>query len=162
NPGTSVLSNADSRFTNWNLNAIHKYTPASGAWTATTAAGLQWEDRGLSRDRTIARGLLPGQQNVNQGSVVNVFEENTHERTVALYGQEEWLGMDERLLLGGSVRAERSSANGDVNQFYMFPSLRGSYRFPDALGAGSDLKLRAAYGTTGNRSEEHTSELQSR
>jgi outer membrane receptor protein involved in Fe transport len=151
NPGGSALSNADGRFTNWNLNAIHTYTPSGGSWTATTAAGLQWEDRAISRSRIIARGLLPGQQNVNQGAVITPFEENTHERTVAVYGQEQWLGMSERLLLSASVRAERTSANGDVNKYYFFPSFRTSYRLPDLLGQGSDVKLRASYGETGNQ-----------
>src|SRR2546429_2747468 len=85
NPGASTLSNADSRLANWNANAIHSFTPAGGAWKATTALGVQWEDRALGRSRVIARGLLPGQKNINQGSVINVFEENTHERTIALY-----------------------------------------------------------------------------
>jgi TonB-linked SusC/RagA family outer membrane protein len=151
NPGTSVLSNADGRFANWNLNAIHTYTSGTGSWTATTSAGLQWEDRAISRSRVIARGLLAGQQNVNQGSVITPFEENTHERTAAFYGQEEWLGMDQRLLLSASVRAERTSANGDANKYYLFPSFRGSYRLPELLGLGSDVKLRAAYGETGNQ-----------
>ncbi len=151
NPGTSTLGNADSRFTNWNGNAIHTYTPASGAWRATTSVGVQWEDRALGRSRNIARGLLPGQQNINQGSVLSGFEENTHERTVAVYAHEDWLGVNDRLLVGGGVRAERSSANGDQDKFYYFPAASASFRFPDLLGAGSDLKLRAAYGETGNQ-----------
>jgi len=151
NPGTSTLGNADNRNTNWNANAIHTYTPAGGSWKTTTSLGVQWEDRQLSRSRIIARGLLPGQQDVNQGSVLSGFEETTHERTIALYGREEWLGMNERLLLSGSVRAERSSANGDVNKFYFFPGATGSYRFPGLAGEGSDVKLRLAYGETGNQ-----------
>src|SRR5207249_2392140 len=123
NPGASTLSNADSRLANWNANAIHSFTPAGGAWKATTALGVQWEDRALGRSRVIARGLLPGQKNINQGSVINVFEENTHERTIALYGHEDWLGAGERLSLSASVRAERSSANGDVKKFYLFTSV---------------------------------------
>ena len=151
NPGVSTLGNADSRFTNWNLNAIHTYTATSGAFKTTTSAGVQWEDRQLSRSRFSAQGLLPGQQNVNQGSVLSAFEELTHERTVGLYAQEEWLGLRERLLLSAGARAERSSANGDVNKFYYFPKAAGSYRFPDLLGEGSDVKLRIAYGETGNQ-----------
>jgi len=151
NPGVATLGNADSRFTNWNFNAIHTYTPTSGSFKTTTSAGVQWEDRQLSRGRVEAQGLLPGQQNINQGSVLTPFEETTHERTIGLYGQEEWLGLGERLLLSGGVRAERSSANGDVDKFYFFPKAAGSYRFPNALGEGSDFKLRAAYGETGNQ-----------
>lgn len=151
NPGVSTLGNADSRFNNWNLNAIHTFTPASGSFRATTALGVQWEDRQLSRSRVSAQGLLPGQQNVNQGSVLQAFEEQTHERSVGLYGQEDWLGLNERLLLSAGVRAERSSANGDVNKYYFFPKAAGSYRFPDLLGTGSDVKARLAYGETGNQ-----------
>lgn len=148
-PGRSVLNNADGRGINWNLNGIHTLTSAS--WTATTSAGIQWEDRSISRSRLIGSGLLPGQENVTQGSVLSGFEENTHERTVALYGQEQWLGMDQRLMLAGSVRAERSSANGDVNKYYFFPSVSGSYRMPGLVGQGSEVKLRVAYGETGNQ-----------
>jgi TonB-dependent starch-binding outer membrane protein SusC len=150
-PGTSTLGNADSRFANWNGNVIHTYTPEASGWKLTTAAGVQWEDRQLSRSRVISSGLLPGQQNINQGTKITPFEENTHERTIALYGREEWLGVGERLLLSASVRAERSSANGDINKFYLFPAATGSFRFPDLLGRGTELKLRTAYGETGNQ-----------
>jgi len=149
NPGVATVGNADSRFTNWNVNAIHTYTATS--FKTTTSAGVQWEDRQLNRARVEADGLLPGQQNINQGSVLTPFEELTHERTVGLYAQEEWLGMHDRLLLSAGARAERSSANGEVNKFYFFPKAAGSYRFPSALGEGSDLKLRVAYGETGNQ-----------
>jgi len=151
NPGVSTLGNADSRFTNWNLNAIHAYTPSGGSFKTTTSLGVQWEDRQLGRSRVSAQGLLPGQQNVNQGSVLQAFEELTHERTIGLYGQEEWLGLSERLLLSVAARAERSSANGDVDKFYFFPKVGASYRIPDLLGEGSDFKLRANYGETGNQ-----------
>jgi TonB-linked SusC/RagA family outer membrane protein len=150
-PGVSTLGNADSRFINWNVNAIHTFTPAGGSFRATTSAGLQWEDRNLSRSRVSALGLLAGQQNINQGASLQGFEELTHERTVALYGQEEWLGLDERLLLSAGVRAERSSANGDVNKYYLFPKATASLRFPELLGGGTEVKLRTAYGETGNQ-----------
>ena len=150
-PGVATLGNADSRFTNWNLNAIHTYTATSGSFKATTSAGVQWEDRQLNRARVEAHGLLPGQQNINQGSLVRPFEELTHERTIGLYAQEEWLGLRDRLLLSVGARAERSSANGDVNKFYFFPKAAASYRLPGLLGEGSDFKLRANYGETGNQ-----------
>ena len=149
NPGVATVGNADSRFTNWNVNAIHTYT-ATGFKT-TTSAGVQWEDRQLDRSRVEADGLLPGQQNINQGSVLTPFEELTHERTIGLYAQEEWLGIHDRFLLSAGARAERSSANGDVNKFYLFPKAAGSFRLPDLLGEGSDVKLRVAYGETGNQ-----------
>jgi TonB-linked SusC/RagA family outer membrane protein len=151
-PGVSALSNATSRQWNWNLNAIEAYTPAGGAFRSTTSAGVQVEDRELERSRVVAQGLLPGQSNIDQASVLGQpFELNAIERTLAFYGQEEFLTMQERLLLAVGFRAERSSANGDINHYFLYPKASASYRFPSLLGEGSELKLRGAYGETGNQ-----------
>jgi outer membrane receptor protein involved in Fe transport len=56
----------------------------------------------------------------------------------------------ERLLLTAGFRAERSSIVGNTGKYNLFPKFAGSYRFPGLLGQGSDVKLRAAYGETGN------------
>lgn len=151
-PGVSALSNGDSRFLNWNASAIHSYSPASGSWRATTSIGTQYEDRNLNRARVVAQGIIPGQTNIDQGSVLGQqFQLETTERTFAFYGQEELSLLQERLLLTAGVRAERSSANGDDGAYYLFPKFSGAYRFPDLLGPGGDLKLRAAYGEAGNQ-----------
>jgi TonB-dependent starch-binding outer membrane protein SusC len=41
--------------------------------------------------------------------------------------------------------------NGDIDKYYVFPKVAGSYRFLDLIGDGSEIKLRAAYGETGNQ-----------
>jgi outer membrane receptor protein involved in Fe transport len=79
------------------------------------------------------------------------FELNAKERTLAFYGQEEVLTLQERLNLTAGVRAERSSANGDANKYFLYPKVLASYRFPNILGEGTELKLRGAYGETGNQ-----------
>jgi TonB-dependent starch-binding outer membrane protein SusC len=151
-PGVSGLSNGDSRFLNWNLNAIHTYAPTSASWKATTSVGTQYEDRNLSRAQVVASGMLPGQTNIDQGSVLGrPFELATQERTFALYAQEELSMLRDRLFLTLGVRGERSSANGDQNKFYFFPKISSGYRFANALGQGSDIKIRGAYGETGNQ-----------
>jgi TonB-linked SusC/RagA family outer membrane protein len=151
-PGTSSRSNADSRFVNWNANAIHSYAPVNSSWRATTSVGAQYEDRRLSRTSVTARGLLPGQENIDKGSVFGgQIELTSLERTFALYGQEELLALNEKLLITGGLRAERSSVFGNTDKFYLFPKVAASYRFPSLLGKDSDFKLRAAYGQTGNQ-----------
>lgn len=151
NPGASTLSNGDARYVNWNINGIHTYTPSSLIHTSTSA-GVQYEDRQLQIARVTARGLLPGQSNITQGSVFGEQQENlSTERTVALYGQEQILAFNERLTIETGVRAERSSVFGNTNKFFVFPKFGASYRFPNLLGENSDLKLRAAYGETGNQ-----------
>ena len=151
-PGNASLSNASSRQWNWNVNAIDAYTPGSGAFKATTSLGAQVEDRALGRSRVVAQGLLPDQSNIDQGSVLGQpFELNGEERTLAFYVNEEFLTVGERLLLAAGLRAERSSANGATNRLYNYPKASASYRFPNLLGDGTEVKLRGAYGETGNQ-----------
>jgi outer membrane receptor protein involved in Fe transport len=131
-PGTAIEGNGDSKFFNWNLNGIHVWRP--GNWSATTSFGFQFEDRQLKIARASTVNLIPGQQNVGQGTTTTAFENLTQERTQALYAQEEVRLFSDKLLLAGGVRAERSSVNGDVDKYYVFPKVSGSYRFQDLLG----------------------------
>lgn len=152
NPGLAALSNGASRFLNWNLNGIHTFSPTSGKFTATTSAGLQFEDRSVNRSRVVATGLLSGQSNIDQGAVFGQqLEAKNHERTFAFYGQEEFLALQDKLLLAIGVRAERSSVNGNTDKYFLYPKISGSYRFIGTLGKGSELKMRLAYGETGNQ-----------
>jgi len=148
-PGESIESGGRSLFFNYNLNGVHSLN--ASAFSATTAFGLQYEDRRLSTFQIRTQNLLPGQRNVNRGTNTTVNENLNHERTVALYAQEEVRLLSEALLVRGGVRAERSSVNGDIDKFYMYPQVSASYRIQDLLGGGSEVKLRAAYGETGNQ-----------
>jgi TonB-dependent starch-binding outer membrane protein SusC len=148
-PGESVESGGRSLFYNWNLNGIHTWS--AERWTASTSFGIQYEDRALHTYQIRTQNLMPGQRNVNQGTTTTAAEFLTQERTLALYAQESVRLLDERLLVQAGVRAERSSVNGDIDRYYLFPKVAGSYRFLDVLGQGSELKLRAAYGETGNQ-----------
>jgi hypothetical protein len=67
-----------------------------------------------------------------------------------LYGQEEVLAMNERLLLTVGIRADRNSVNGDPSHYYLFPKAATSYRLLQPLGGVDEIKLRLAYGQTGN------------
>jgi len=141
-PGESVESGGRSLFYNWNLNAVHSYF--ADGWSASTSAGVQYEDRRLNTFRIRTQNLLPGQRNVNQGTNLTAVENLEAERTFALYAQEEIRLLSDRLLVQAGIRAERSSVNGDMDKFYIFPKASGSYRFPDLLGDGSELKFRVA------------------
>jgi TonB-dependent starch-binding outer membrane protein SusC len=149
-PGEAVESGGRSLFYNWNVNAVHSFFTDRG-WSATTSAGIQYEDRRLNTFRIRTQNLLPGQRNVNQGTNITAVENLEAERTFALYAQEEVRLLDDRLLVQAGLRAERSSVNGDIDKFYIFPKASGSYRFPGLLGDGSEVKLRVAYGETGNQ-----------
>jgi TonB-dependent starch-binding outer membrane protein SusC len=147
-PGTSVLGNSDNLNLNGNLNLVHTFNP--GSFTATTSGGVQYEDRDLNISRIVTRNLIPGQGNVDAGSSSSVFETRQRVRDFGAYLQEELLLVDNRLLLTASVRADRSSANGDDGEYFFYPKAAASFRFPDLTSFIDDLKLRAAYGETGN------------
>ena len=148
-PGVAVQTDGRSFFQNWNLNGIHKWQASS--WSASTSFGAQYEDRRLHTNQILTRNLLPGQENVNQGTNTTPTENLNRERTFALYAQEEVNLFNERLKVQGGLRAERSSVNGDINKYFTYPKISGAYRFLDYLGQGSEVKLRVAYGETGNQ-----------
>lgn len=148
-PGESMEAGGRSRFFNWNLNAIHNWT--ADRWSASTSFGIQYEDRRLHTFRIRTQNLLPGQRNVDRGTNISAVESLEQERTIALYAQEAVRLLDEKLLVMLGLRAERSSVNGDIDRYFVFPKASASYRFQDLLGAGSEVKLRGAYGETGNQ-----------
>jgi hypothetical protein len=112
---------------------------------------VQYEDTRLNTFLIRTNNLLPGERNVNQGTNTTVNENLSQVRTIALYGQEAVRLLDERLLVQVGLRAERSSVNGDIDKYYVFPKASASYRLLDLIGDGSEVKLRAAYGETGNQ-----------
>ena len=119
------------------------------AFTATTSIGARRGYNAFNSVNSVTQNLLTGQQNVDRGSAVSVFENRTVVRTLALFGQEEVLLLDQRLLLTGGILGQRSTNNQDVNKLFYYPKAAASYRFPK-LGPFDEFKFRAAYGETGN------------
>ncbi|MEP6492769.1 MAG: SusC/RagA family TonB-linked outer membrane protein [bacterium] len=147
-PGAAVENNGNSKFYNWNLNGIHDYEFTK--FSLHTSGGVQYEDRQLRTSRITTTNLVPGQRNVGQGTNTVGTENLTQERTLAFYGQEEIRLLNDMLLVQAGLRAERSSVNGDVNKYNIFPKVSAGYRLLNLLGEGSELKPRVAYGETGN------------
>src|SRR5882762_2285342 len=127
----------------------HGYSPPSKAVTATTSVGLRSGYDYLRTTNNVTQNLLPGQQNVDRGSASSVFENRQRTHTLALFGQEELLLLDERLFVSGGVLAQKSTNNADVDKFFYYPKAAASYRWPK-LGPFDELKVRVAYGQTGN------------
>jgi TonB-linked SusC/RagA family outer membrane protein len=148
-PGTAIEGDANSRLFNWNLNAIHNFA-ASAGWSLNTSAGAQYVEDYLNVSRITTTNLIPGQRNVGQGTNTTGTENLTKSRTIAFYGQEEVRLLSERLLVQAGARAERTSNNGDIDKWYVFPKVSSSYRLTNLIGAGSEIKPRIAYGETGN------------
>jgi TonB-linked SusC/RagA family outer membrane protein len=148
--GTSVLGNARSLYLNFNTNAVHTLRPASGFFTATTSVGTQYEFRDLGINMTIGRNLIGGLTNVDKGTSTEVRQNRSEVKDFGIYVQEEVLFLD-RLLMTAGVRADRGSNNSDTEQFYFYPKAAASYRFVSVPGFLDEVKLRAAWGQSGNQ-----------
>jgi len=150
-PGASLLTEGSNYNANWNANLVYTYRPTSGSFAATTSAGMQYEDRELNVSRIVSRNLIAGQQNVNSGTSVSVDERRERAKDQGFYAQQELLTMQERLFLTAGFRADRSSNNGDVDKYFVYPKAAASYRLPAGVGPFGDVKFRLAWGQSGNQ-----------
>jgi TonB-linked SusC/RagA family outer membrane protein len=150
-PGTVVLSKSSSLNLNLAVNGNYTYTPESGKFQATTSVGVQYEDRSVDATRLTGRSLLATQENPDQVASLSSLQDNRLVRDLGIYGQEELLLFDRRLLLTGGVRADRSSNNGATDKFFFYPKAAASYRFIRPFGGLDEIKLRGAFGMTGNQ-----------
>lgn len=149
-PGTSTVGSAANVQANVNLNLVHVWRPIT-RWTATTQLGTQYERRKYNESRSSAQNLLGGLEVVTSGTVRDLSESRLLTEDFGIFGQTELLYND-RLLLTVGARADRSSNNGDIGKFFLFPKASASYRLPQLLpGKVDELKLRLAYGETGNQ-----------
>jgi TonB-linked SusC/RagA family outer membrane protein len=148
-PGTLFNGNSNVRFATLTGSLAHRFT--ASAFTATTSTGFRQERRQSDQTQITGRGLpFPGVESI--GRAVQVFPDEflTLVKDFSYFFQEEFLTLNERLLLTGGVNAERSSNNGNDTKFYGYPKFSASLRSPWTPPAVSDLKLRLAYGKAGN------------
>ena len=149
-PGTATYQSGTNVYGNGGLALTHSFRPSPGL-NFTTSVGVQNEYRSQRTSNIVSRDVLSGQENIQRGSATEAFDNRLRQIDQAFYAQEELLALDERLLLTGAVRGQRSSINGDASKFYVFPKASASYRLPtDWLSQLSELKVRAAYGKAGN------------
>ncbi len=149
-PGSRVLSYAHGINTNINFNTVHTYSSPGGGLEATSSVGLQFEREELNISRTASKGLTGGTPNLGAAVSVGVDEVTSVIQDLGFFVQEEVL-INDRLLLTLGGRADRSSANADVDKIYFYPKASASYRIPMENDILNEVKFRAAFGQTGNR-----------
>ena len=150
-PGTVLLSNTHSLNLNIGANAVHGFSPTSGAFTATTSLGMSYAERDQDLSRITSRNIVGGLDIVSAGTNVQVIGQRQRVETVSLFAQEEVLMLDDRLLLTAGINADQTSANSDDDKLYFYPKAAGSFRFVSPITSVDELKLRAAYGESGNQ-----------
>jgi outer membrane receptor protein involved in Fe transport len=148
--GRSVETTSNSLRANGALNGVWSFSPRALPAVFRTSGGLVQEFEDFSTVRVQARGLIPGIEKVNQG---NIATNHDRSRIVdqAFYAQEEIAAFDDRVNVNFGLRADRSSANGDREKFYMFPKASAAYTFREPVAYVDRFKLRASVGQSGNR-----------
>ena len=152
-PGTSILGRTTNLNTNLQALVVHALAPEDQALSFQTTLGFTAFDQDFDNVSTIARGLIPNQQNVDQGTTLQAFQNRFFQNDRAFFAQEE-VNYADAVIFSAGVRAERSSANGDVDTFYAYPKAGLAVNLTNLGlfqgGAVDLLKLRAAFGQTGN------------
>ncbi len=150
-PGTSLLGETESLNSNLYFNLAHSLAMGNNT-TFNTSAGLQFENANLNNILNEAHGLIVTQTNVDQAASINAYQNRVISRERGFYAQEE-INLNDRILLTAGVRGDASSSNGDTDKYYFYPKASASVRLSQygvLSGLASELKLRAAYGETGN------------
>ncbi len=150
-PGTSIDQKVDSRNMNLVTNAIHRWTPTNLPIKLASVAGLTFEERKMDRVLNVARNLNGGQQNLSSGTSLDVDESRELVRDRGGYIQEEVTALEDSLAVSVGLLAEQSSANGDENKLFYYPKAADSYKLPPLTEALNLVRVRTAYGETGNQ-----------
>lgn len=150
NPGTTVSGGGNNLNVNTNINLVHTLRPESGAFSATTSGGMQYEDRDLRLAQVTGRYLLGSLELPFQAANQLSAGSRQRVRTFGGYVQEELLLFNESLSLTASLRGDRSSNNADTEKYYFYPKAAAAYNFPRSFGFVDQVKLRTAFGSSGN------------
>ncbi len=152
-PGTLILREANTFNTNWRLLLVHTWTPATLDFTLTSQGGLTGANFDQNQLLFVADGLVPGQQNLDQASTISQEQTRQFQRDRSFFFQEEANWAD-RLIVTVGLRGDKSSINGNVNRFFLYPKASlaiNLHQFPFWRWPAIDqLKLRLAWGQTGN------------
>ncbi len=152
-PGTSILGETNSLFTNLRALLVHEYSFTDMGLDLTTQTGFTLSDADQNFTNFVARDLIPGQQNLNQAASLTSIQERTFQNDRSFFFQEE-ANYDDKLIGTVGVRGDRSSLNGDTDRFFLFPKASLAVNLTNFDFWGYDtinqLKLRVAFGQTGN------------
>lgn len=151
-PGRSIKNNTPTFYNNIYTSLVHSLQIDKVSFT--TSAGVQIENRDINSVLLVARGLPSTSSNLNQAANVQQLQTITKQYDQGLYVQED-VDIDGTVFLTLGLRADRSSANGDVDKFYFFPKggaslLLSKLSFWESLRSTIEsAKIRVAAGQAG-------------
>ena len=118
-----------------------------------TTLGAQYVTYQLDGNECEAEDLPPGSQVCDAGTIPDVDETTTMEKTLGFF-LEQAVGINDRLFLTAAVRTDQNSAFGTDFQSVWYPKLSASWIISDEgffpqMGWLNSFRLRGAYGAAG-------------
>lgn len=152
--GTTILGETRNLNTNWRGALVHSYNVPAQRLFFTTQLGVTGTNSNSNTVNLLARGLVPGQQNVTQASSLTATRQlRVIEENQAFFAQEE-VNYADRVIATLGLRGDRSNLNGDFEKFYVFPKASLAVNLAEfpfwGVSQIDQMKFRAAFGQTGN------------
>jgi TonB-dependent starch-binding outer membrane protein SusC len=134
--------------------ALWRLYPQSRTFRSALSAGITYEVGDLESALFVSQGLAAGLPGGDAAKVVASTGTRLRTKDVGVYAQEELAVLDDRLLLIAGLIAERSSRNGSVTKYHLFPKLVAAYSLVTTGSSEPDAfdmlgMLRVAYGEAG-------------
>jgi TonB-linked SusC/RagA family outer membrane protein len=152
NKGQSIQGFTKNLSTNYIFSLVNTWSPSSKL-LFNTSAGVTQETGNYNNLLNVASQVISGQSNVDQAGSLNATQVRTQYLNSGIFLQEEATIANSVTLTGG-LRFDRSSNNGDVSKYYLYPKAGVSWNLTDMglikPGLFESVKLRAAYGQANN------------
>lgn len=151
--GASIQGTTNLRNINYQAFLVHTFVP-NDVWSFTSQAGILYLDFERDTKINVATQLIGTQSNLDQAGSVAVSQTRVPEEDFGFFIQEE-INFDDKIILTGGLRADKSSNNGDVNKLFFYPKASAAFNvhnfgFWSFSPTVSQFKVRVAYGQAGN------------
>ncbi len=149
------IGNATNLNFNYNTLLVHDYYTESGI-NFTTQGGVSYLNFDRNSIFNQSTQLIPLQTTLDQAGAQSSAQTRSSLEEFGLILQEE-INVQDKVILTGGIRADKSSLNGDPNKYFLFPRASVALNLNNFDFFQTDLfqqfKLRAAYGQTGNSAD---------
>ncbi len=146
--GSVVRQQGSNENINLGLNGVWEYSP--GGLTSRLSIGAQFERRELDVTRETGQNLTGGNLSVDAATQIQVSDTRELEEDFGFFVQQDVVAFDERFSASAAVRFDKSATNTDNDKFFVFPQANALFRFPEVGGFVDEVKIRTAFGQTGN------------
>ncbi len=151
--GASIQGNTNNLNLNFSAFVVNTLNALNNTATFNTTLGTTLENFKQESILNIATILTGSQTNISQGAALKAFQTQIPRQNRGLFFQEE-VNFDDKLILTGGLRLDKSSDNADVSEYQLFPKASAAVNVNNFafwnVSAINQFKVRAAYGESGN------------